>query len=55
MTIGPSAVVDASLAGVHAADALLEHPEVDSAIVFGREPHRPYDWPPLSKQPWCWA
>ncbi|MEV7342688.1 FAD/NAD(P)-binding oxidoreductase [Streptomyces sp. NPDC093544] len=48
--IGPVVVVGASLAGLHAAEALLESPEVSSVTVVGAESAAPYDRPPLSKQ-----
>jgi NADPH-dependent 2,4-dienoyl-CoA reductase/sulfur reductase-like enzyme len=42
-------IVGASLAGVHAADALREHGFNGDLAIIGAEPHLPYDRPPLSK------
>jgi 3-phenylpropionate/trans-cinnamate dioxygenase ferredoxin reductase subunit len=43
-------VVGASLAGLHAAEALREGGFTGSLTLVGEEPHPPYDRPPLSKQ-----
>jgi 3-phenylpropionate/trans-cinnamate dioxygenase ferredoxin reductase subunit len=47
---GPVAVVGASLAGLNAAEALLEHPAVTGVTVFEAERGPSYDRPPLSKE-----
>ena len=47
---GPVAVVGGSLAGLHAAEALLESPEVSAVTVLDAERRDPYDRPPLSKE-----
>jgi NADPH-dependent 2,4-dienoyl-CoA reductase/sulfur reductase-like enzyme len=47
---GAVAVVGASLAGLNAAEALLEHPAVTSVTVFEAERGPSYDRPPLSKE-----
>jgi NADPH-dependent 2,4-dienoyl-CoA reductase/sulfur reductase-like enzyme len=44
------AIVGASLAGVHAAQALRRQEFDGEIVVVGDEPHYPYDRPPLSKQ-----
>ncbi len=50
------AVVGASLAGLNAAEALLECPDVGSVTLIDAERRPPYDRPPLSKEvllgPW---
>ena len=43
-------VVGASLAGVHAAQAISRLGFDGDLVVVGAEPHRPYDRPPLSKE-----
>ncbi|MEV4098734.1 FAD-dependent oxidoreductase [Nonomuraea sp. NPDC049649] len=43
-------VVGASLAAVHAIDALREHGFEGEIALVGAEPHLPYDRPPLSKE-----
>ncbi|MGW4335934.1 NAD(P)/FAD-dependent oxidoreductase [Rhodococcus koreensis] len=48
--VGTIAVVGASLAGLHATEALLECPKVESVTVIGEEAGAPYDRPPLSKE-----
>lgn len=50
MPPGPFAVVGASLAGLNAAEALLEAPEVRSVTLLDAEQRAPYDRPPLSKE-----
>ena len=47
---GRIAVVGASLAGLRAAEALRAEGYEGEVVVFGAEPHLPYDRPPLSKQ-----
>jgi NADPH-dependent 2,4-dienoyl-CoA reductase/sulfur reductase-like enzyme len=47
---GPIAVVGGSLAGLNAAEALLEAAEVRSVTLFDAERRAPYDRPPLSKE-----
>lgn len=42
-------VVGASLAGLNAARAALQHPSAPRVTVIGAEEHLPYDRPPLSK------
>lgn len=42
-------VVGASLAGLHAAEALRDQGFDGRLVLVGDEPHRPYDRPPLSK------
>jgi NADPH-dependent 2,4-dienoyl-CoA reductase/sulfur reductase-like enzyme len=49
-SVGPIAVVGASLAGLNAVQALVESAAVTSVVVFGADPYLPYDRPPLSKQ-----
>jgi NADPH-dependent 2,4-dienoyl-CoA reductase/sulfur reductase-like enzyme len=44
------AVVGASLAGLEAAKELRRAGFTGELVVFGKEPHRPYDRPPLSKE-----
>ncbi len=43
-------VVGASLAGTHAAAAIRKSGFDQELVIIGREPHRPYDRPPLSKE-----
>jgi NADPH-dependent 2,4-dienoyl-CoA reductase/sulfur reductase-like enzyme len=43
-------VVGASLAAVHAVDALRSHDYAGEIVLVGEEPHLPYDRPPLSKE-----
>ena len=43
-------IVGASLAGLHAAEALRDGGFTGSLTLLGEEPHAPYDRPPLSKQ-----
>jgi NADPH-dependent 2,4-dienoyl-CoA reductase/sulfur reductase-like enzyme len=44
------AVVGASLAGLRAAETLIQRSPDIEVVVVGAEPHRPYDRPPLSKK-----
>ncbi len=43
-------VVGASLAGAHAASAIRKSGFDGQLVIVGREPHQPYDRPPLSKE-----
>jgi len=47
---GRIVIVGASLAGLHAAEALRNEGFTGSLTIIGDEPHEPYDRPPLSKQ-----
>jgi NADPH-dependent 2,4-dienoyl-CoA reductase/sulfur reductase-like enzyme len=49
-SVAPIAVVGASHAGLTAAQTLLKSGVADTVTIFGAEPHRPYDRPPLSKE-----
>jgi NADPH-dependent 2,4-dienoyl-CoA reductase/sulfur reductase-like enzyme len=44
------AVIGASLAGLNAAETLRREGYAGRLVIFGDEPHRPYDRPPLSKE-----
>jgi NADPH-dependent 2,4-dienoyl-CoA reductase/sulfur reductase-like enzyme len=48
--LGTVAIVGASLAGLRAAEALRREGFDGRVVLVGKEPHLPYDRPPLSKQ-----
>lgn len=50
MTPGPIAIIGASLAGLNAAVELRRRGFAGRLAIFGEEPDRPYDRPPLSKE-----
>lgn len=45
-------IVGGGLAGASAIKGIREHDRDGSILLFGAEPHRPYDRPPLSKKLW---
>ena len=45
-------IVGGGLAGASAIKGIREHDKDGSILLFGAEPHRPYDRPPLSKKLW---
>ena len=47
---GRAVIVGASLAGLHAAEALRAEGFAGSLTLIGDEPYEPYDRPPLSKR-----
>ncbi|CAG1064822.1 3-phenylpropionate/trans-cinnamate dioxygenase ferredoxin reductase component [uncultured bacterium] len=45
-------IVGGGLAGASAIKGIREHDKDGSILLYGAEPHRPYDRPPLSKKLW---
>jgi NAD(P)H-nitrite reductase large subunit len=45
-------IVGSGLAGTSAIEGIRERDQTGSVLLLAREPHSPYDRPPLSKQLW---